>query len=76
VLHRRMLRFILPIPVRGKSGGVRTLFHAASRKTIYTFKSPQHGELEVAAVVVFQRTLQTKRCSLVCLRSWTAAKVR
>jgi hypothetical protein len=52
VLHRRKLRFILPIPVRGKSGGVRTLFHAASRKTIYTFKSPQHGELEVAAVVV------------------------
>lgn len=52
VLQRRKLRFILPIPVRGKSGGVRTLFHAASRKTIYTFKSPQHGELEVAAVVV------------------------
>jgi hypothetical protein len=30
VLHRRKLRFILPIPVRGKSGGVRTLFHLAS----------------------------------------------
>ena len=52
VLQRRKLRFILPIPVRGKSGGVRTLFHAASRKTTYTFKSPQHGELEVAAIVV------------------------
>lgn len=52
VLQRRKLRFVLPIPVRGRSGGVRTLFHAASRKTIYTFKSPQHGELEVAAVVV------------------------
>jgi hypothetical protein len=51
-LQRRRLRFIVPIPVRGKSGGVRTLFHAASRKTTYTFHSPQHGELEVEAVVV------------------------
>jgi hypothetical protein len=50
--QRRKLSFIVPIPVRGKSGGVRTLFQAASRKTIYTFHSPQHGELEVAAVVV------------------------
>lgn len=52
VLQRRKLRFVLPIPVRGRSGGVRTLFHTASRKTIYMFKSPQHGELEVATVVV------------------------
>ncbi len=52
VLQRRKLRFVLPIPVRGKSGGVRTLFHFASRKTSYTFHSPQHGVLEVAAVVV------------------------
>jgi hypothetical protein len=53
MLKRRKLRFILPIPVRGKSGGVRTLFEkSASRKTTYTFNSPQHGELEVAAVVV------------------------
>lgn len=51
-LQRRKLRFIVPIPVRGKSGGVRTLFQAASRKTTYTFHSPKHGELEVAAVVV------------------------
>jgi Transposase DDE domain len=51
-LQRRKLRFIIPIPVRGKSGGVRTLFQAASRKTTYTFHSPQHGELEVEAVVV------------------------
>jgi putative transposase len=51
-LQRRKLRFIIPIPVRGKSGGVRTLFHAASRKTTYTFHSPQHGEWEVTAVVV------------------------
>lgn len=52
LLHRRKLRFVVPIPVRGKSGGVRTLFHAASRKTTYTFQSPQHGAWEVTAVVV------------------------
>ena len=52
ILKRRKLRFVVPLPVRGKSGGVRTLFQAASRKTTYTFHSPQHGELEVAAVVV------------------------
>jgi hypothetical protein len=51
-LHRRKLRFILPIPVRGRSGGVRTLFESASRKTTYTFNSRQHGSLEVTAVVV------------------------
>jgi putative transposase len=52
-LQRRKLRFIMPIPVRGKSGGVRTLFEkSASRKTTYTFHSPQHGALETAAVVV------------------------
>ena len=51
-LQRRQLRFIIPIPVRGKSGGVRTLFESASRKTTYTFHSPQHGEWEVAAMVV------------------------
>ena len=52
-LHRRKLRFIMPIPVRGKSGGVRRLFEeSASRKTTYTFHSPQHGEWEVAAVAV------------------------
>jgi hypothetical protein len=47
-LQRRKIRFIIPIPARGKSGGVRT----ASRKTTYTFQSPKHGQLEVAAVVV------------------------
>ena len=51
-LKRRKIRFIVPIPVRGKSGGVRTLFESASHKTTYTFKSPKHGQLEVAAVVV------------------------
>jgi len=53
ILQRRKLSFIMPIPVRGKSGGVRKLFEAsASHKTTYTFNSPKHGELEVAAVVV------------------------
>jgi putative transposase len=52
-LKRRKIKFILPIPVRGKSGGVRKLFEAsASHKTSYTFNSPKHGELEVSAVVV------------------------
>jgi putative transposase len=52
-LKRRKIKFILPIPVRGKSGGVRKLFEApASHKTTYTFKSPKHGELKVSAVVV------------------------
>ena len=51
-LKRRKLSFIMPIPVRGKSGGVRKLFEACGHKTTYTFHSPKHGELEVAAVVV------------------------
>lgn len=52
-LQRRKIKFILPIPVRGKSGGVRKLFEAsASHKTTYTFNSPKHGELKVSAVVV------------------------
>ena len=52
-LKRRKIKFILPIPVRGKSGGVRKLFEApASHKTTYIFNSPIHGELQVSAVVV------------------------
>jgi hypothetical protein len=52
-LQRRKIKFILPMPVRRKSGGVRKLFEAsASHKTTYTFKSPKHGELKVSAVVV------------------------
>ncbi|MBI5841222.1 MAG: transposase [Chloroflexi bacterium] len=52
-LKRRKIKFILPIPVRGKSGGVRKLFEAsASHKTSYTFNGPKHGEWEVSAVVV------------------------
>lgn len=52
-LQRRKIKFILPIPVRGKAGGVRKLFEAsASHKTTYTFNSPKHGELKVSAVAV------------------------
>jgi IS4 transposase len=52
-LERRKIKFILPMPVRGKSGGVRKLFEAAaSDKTSYTFNSPKPGKLEMSAVVV------------------------
>jgi hypothetical protein len=52
-LKRRKIKFIPPIPVRGKSGGIRKLFEAtASHKTSYTFNSSKHGELEVSAVVI------------------------
>lgn len=52
-LERRKIKFIMPMPVRGKSGGVRKLFEAsASHKTTYTFNSPKHGELKISAVVV------------------------
>jgi len=52
-LEHRKIKFIMPMPVRGKSGGVRKLFEAsASHKTSYTFNSPKYGELEVSAVVV------------------------
>ena len=52
-LERRKIKYIMPIPVRGKSGGVRKLFEAsASHKTTYTFNSPKHAQLEVSAVAV------------------------
>jgi hypothetical protein len=52
-LKRRKIKFILPIPVRGKSGSVRKLLGAtASHKASYTFNSPKHDELGVPAVVV------------------------
>ena len=52
VLHQRQLSYVIPIPVRGKSGGVRSLFQGKSRKTSYTFNSPKHGLYTVQAVVV------------------------
>jgi putative transposase len=52
VLHQHKLSYVTPIPVRGKSGGVRSLFQGKSRKTSYTFNSPKHGQYTVQAVVV------------------------
>lgn len=52
VLSQHKLSYMTPIPVRGKSGGVRSLFHGKSRKTTYTFNSPKHGKYTVQAVVV------------------------
>jgi hypothetical protein len=52
VLDQHKLSYVIPIPVRGKSGGVRSLFQGKSRKTSYTFNSPKHGQYTVQAVVV------------------------
>ena len=52
VLNQHKLSYVTPIPVRGKSGGVRSLFQGKSRKTSYTFNSPKHGKYTVQAVVV------------------------
>jgi hypothetical protein len=52
VLDQHKLSYVIPIPVRGKSGGVRRLFEGKSRKTTYTFHSPKHGAYTVQAVVV------------------------
>jgi len=52
VLEQHKVSFVMPIPVRGKSGGVRTLFQGKSRHTTYTFNSPKHGQYMAQAVVV------------------------
>jgi putative transposase len=52
VLGQHKLSYVTPIPVRGKSGGVRSLFENKSRLTSYTFNSPKHGQYTVQAVVV------------------------
>lgn len=52
VLNQHKLSYVTPIPVRGKSGGVRTLFQSTSRKTTCTFHSPKYGTYTVQAVVV------------------------
>jgi putative transposase len=52
VLEQHKLSFVTPIPVRGKSGGVRILFQDKSRTTTYTFNSPTYGQYTVEAVVV------------------------
>ena len=52
VLKQHKVSFVTPSPVRGKSGGVRTLFQGKSRRTTYTFNSPKHGTYTVQAVVI------------------------
>ena len=52
-LDRRGLNYVIPIPVRGRSGGVRKLFHGAcSYATTYTFSSAEVGTYTVQAVAV------------------------
>ena len=51
VLNQHKLSFVVPIPIRGKSGGVRCLFQGKSRKTTYTFHSLKYGAYTVQAVV-------------------------
>lgn len=51
VLSQHKLSYVVPIPVRGKSGGIRNLFQGKSRKTTYTFHSPKYGAYTVQAVV-------------------------
>ena len=46
------LSYITPIPVRSKSGRVRSLFQGESRKTSCTFNSPKHGQYTDQAVGV------------------------
>lgn len=57
-LKRRRLAYVLPLPVRGRSGGVRTLFtRTKSYWGYYTLHSPEHGAWTVKVVVV-QRYLK------------------
>jgi len=51
VLDQHKLSRVVPIPVRGKSGGVRCLFQGKFRKTTYTFHSLKYGVYTVQAVV-------------------------
>jgi putative transposase len=52
VLQQHKLSYVIPLPVRGKSGGVRRLFQDKSRQTTYTFNSPKYGTYTVQTVVV------------------------
>jgi putative transposase len=52
-LRRRKVPYLVPLPVRGKSGGVRALFtRPKSYWGFYTLNSPHDGPLTVKAVVV------------------------
>lgn len=52
-LDRRKLSYVVPIPKRGKSGGVRRLFsEPRSYATTYTISSQEHGDYTVQAVAL------------------------
>lgn len=52
-LRRRKLPYLMPIPARGKSGGVRHLFvRGKSYVGYYTLHSPDYGDWTVKAVVL------------------------
>ncbi len=52
-LRRRQLPFLMPIPLRGKSGGVRKLFiRLRSYVSYYTLHSPTDGAWTVKAVAL------------------------
>lgn len=52
-LDRRQLSYVVPIPVRGKSGGIRRIFQGhASYWTPDTFVSPEYGSYTVQAASV------------------------
>lgn len=52
-LDRRGLSYLVPLKLRGKSGGVRALFRGRrSYHTPYTLRSATHGAYTVEAVVV------------------------
>ena len=56
-LDRRKIRYVVPIPVRGKSGGVRDLFVGPKGYwTPYTFHGQKYGIYTVQAVVVRRYT--------------------
>jgi hypothetical protein len=56
-LDRRAVCYVVPIPIRGKSGGVRDLFVGPKGYwTPYTFHSAKHGAYTVQAVVVRRYT--------------------
>jgi putative transposase len=56
-LDRRRLSYIVPLVVRGRSGGVRRLFHGrASYFTSYTLASQQHGRYTIQSAVVRRYT--------------------
>lgn len=63
MLERRQLAYIIPVPVRGKSGGIRELFVGHSRFQTYTMSSAEHGShtLRVGALRRHFRDKKGKR---------------